>query len=146
LRPPAVAPQLKRDPLGSDSTLRARHASLALFVIAAACRAKVGDALVPPATFPVRGIVADSTHGSPFRGALVRASRRRDRRCERVTEHAGRTDSLGVFILQLPSGRHYICDAVIGYVSQTFLITLPADSGRLLDFRLPPIPIKLAPM
>jgi hypothetical protein len=126
--------------------MRARHASLALFVIVAACRAKAGDALVPLGTFPVRGIVADSTYGSPFRGALVRASRRRDRQCERVTDHAGRTDSLGAFILQLPSGRHYICAAVIGYVSQTFFITLPADSGRLLDFRLPPIPIKLAPM
>jgi len=146
LRPRTLRPQLKRDPLGSHSTIRARHASVALLVIAAACRAKAGDALIPLATFPVRGIVADSTHGFPFRGALVRASRRRDRRCERVTDPAGRTDSLGAFILQLPSGRHYICAAVIGFVSQTFLIALPADSGRVLDFRLPPIPIKLAPM
>ena len=126
--------------------MRAHQDLLALFVIAAACRANAGDAVVPLATFPIRGVVADSSYGVPFRGALVRASRRRDRRCERVTDHSGRTDSLGAFTLQLPSGRHYLCAAVIGYMSRSFVITLPADSGRSQDFRLTPIPIKLAPM
>ena len=121
------------------------HALLMLFIIAAACRANAGDAPIPVATFRIRGIVADSSYGIPFRGALIRVSRRRDRRCERAANFTGRTDSLGVFSLQLPSGRHYVCAVVIGYLPQTFLITLPADSGRLLDFRLPAIPIKLAP-
>ena len=126
--------------------MRVSHASLALFVIAANCRAKAGDAPIPVATFRIRGTVADSSLGVPFRGAPVRASRRRDPHCERAADQTERTDSLGLFTLQLPSGRYYVCSVFIGYFSQMFRITLPADSGRLLDFRLPPIPIRLAPM
>ena len=107
------------------------------------CCARSIERTEPMPLYPVHGAVVDSIHGLPLPHARVGVAHGGSRTCRLSPDQRVPVDSLGVFTLLLPAGRHRICAEAIGFIARGAVVGLPGDSARTLRLSLPWQVIKL---